>query len=407
MMSLTRPDRIEPAVVVEVADVAGPIPAVGGEGLGGGRRVLPVAADDGRALELDLPVVGDAHLDALGRSPDGPEPVVVEPGAAAGARLGRAVALEDRDAEVLPALLEGRRQERPGRQEEPEMAAELLVDAPEEARPEAHRQVAGDAAKPVERGLAAALGDLALDGAPEQVEHLRDDDHRGHPLVAQRIEDDPRVAAPDVQDVGTDRQRVEEPDRLLEQVRQRQQRDQAVLHPRHDPVKGLDRGDDVVVGEHHALRRPGRARGEDQLEQVARGGGGPRRHLRFPVGREATCRGRRSAPRRPSSGSGRGRLRGDRARHARCRGSGVWRRRSGRCPRWRRWTCAGRAARGSGRPASPRNRWPAGPASRATRSAAGRPARARGHAAARRPAASGGRGRDTSSSWSSRRRAGD
>ena len=56
-------------------------------------------------------------------------------------------------------------------------------------------------------------------------------------MVAQRVEDDPRVAAPDVQDVGADRQRVEQPDRLLEQVRQRQQRDEPVLHRRDDPVE--------------------------------------------------------------------------------------------------------------------------------------------------------------------------
>ena len=129
-------------------------------------------------------------------------------------------------------LLERRRQERPGRQEQPELAAELLVDAPEQARPEAHRQAAGDRAQAVERRLAAALGDLALDRAPEQVEDLRHDDHRGHPVVAQRIEDHARVAAADVQDVGADRQRVVQPDRLLEQVRQRQQRDDPVLHRR-------------------------------------------------------------------------------------------------------------------------------------------------------------------------------
>ena len=50
--------------------------------------------------------------------------------------------------------------------------------------------------------VAAALLDLALDGAPEQVEDLRHHDHRGDALVAQGIEDDPRVPAADVEDVG-------------------------------------------------------------------------------------------------------------------------------------------------------------------------------------------------------------
>ena len=50
----------------------------------------------------------------------------------------------------------------------------------------------------------AALLDLARHRAPEQVQDLRDDDHRGDPVVAQGIEDDARVAAADVQDVGAD-----------------------------------------------------------------------------------------------------------------------------------------------------------------------------------------------------------
>ena len=104
-------------------------------------------------------------------------------------------------------------------------------------------------------------------------------------MVAQRIEDDPRVAAAHVQDVRPDGQRVVQPDRLLEEVRQRQERHDPVLHPRDDPVERLDRGDDVVVGEHHALRRAGRAGGEDELEQVGRDGGRPGRDLGLPVGR--------------------------------------------------------------------------------------------------------------------------
>ncbi len=44
--------------------------------------------------------------------------------------------------------------------------------------------------------------------------------------------------------------------------------------------------DDVVVGEHHALRRAGRARGEDELEDVGGGGRRPGSELGFPIGRE-------------------------------------------------------------------------------------------------------------------------
>ena len=105
-------------------------------------------------------------------------------------------------------------------------------------------------------------------------------------MVAQRIEDDPRVAAPDIQDVRPDRERVVQPDRLLEQVRQRQQRDDPVLHRRDQAVERLDRRDLVVVGEHDALRTAGRAGGEDELEDVAGGGRIPAGELGLPVRRE-------------------------------------------------------------------------------------------------------------------------
>ena len=75
---------------------------------------------------------------------------------------------------------------------------------PEQDPPRAIRQTPGDAAQPVEGGASGPLLDLALDRAPEQVEHLGDDDHERHPVVAQRLEDDARVAAPHVEDVGAD-----------------------------------------------------------------------------------------------------------------------------------------------------------------------------------------------------------
>ncbi len=216
--------------------------------------------------------------------------MVVERRARAGRRLGGAVALEHGHAEVLPRLLERGRQERARADEQPEPAAEPLVDAPEDHAAQAHRQPSGDAAEPRELARPARLLHLAFDGAPEQVEHLGDDDHRGDAVLAQRFEDHARVDAAQVEDVGADVEGVEQPDRLLEQVRQRQQRDDAVVHPRDDRVEGLDARDDVVVGEHHALRRPGRPRGEDQLPDLVRTGPLPGRQLRLPVGRERVVR---------------------------------------------------------------------------------------------------------------------
>ena len=102
----------------------------------------------------------------------------------------------------------------------------------------------------------------------------------------ERVEDHPRVPAPDVQHVGPDIERVVQPDGLLEQVRQRQQRHDPMVHRRDDPVERLDRRDDVVVGQHHALRRAGRAAGEDELEDLVGGRPPPGRLARLPVGRE-------------------------------------------------------------------------------------------------------------------------
>src|SRR3954453_17853305 len=131
--------------------------------------------------------------------------MVVEARAATRPGLGRAVALEHGHAEVLPALLERRREEGARGQEEPEVTSELPMDAAEQARPDGHREVTRDRPEPGERRIALTLADFALDRAPEEVEDLRDDHHRCDPVVAKGIEDDARIAAPHVQDVGADR----------------------------------------------------------------------------------------------------------------------------------------------------------------------------------------------------------
>ena len=205
------------------------------------------------------------------------------------------------------------------------------------------------APEPIERGRPAPLLDLALDGAPEQVEHLGHDDHRGHPVVAEGIEDDPRVPAPDVQDVGPDVERVVQPDRLLEQVRERQERDEPVLHRRDDPVEALDRGHDVVVGQHDALRRAGRAGREDQLERLVRPPGGPTPPWRTSQsGGKSGSSGSGSAERASTVVVGKPVRRGL-ARVGRV-AAGAQDEVAGarglrRCPRPRRPTCAGRAGR--------------------------------------------------------------
>ena len=288
------------------------------------------------------------------------------------------------------------------------MAAELLVDAPEQARPQAQRQVPGDPAQPVERLGPAALLDLALDGAPEEVEHLRDDDHRGHPVVAQRIEDDSRVAAAHVEDVGADIERVVEPDRLFEQVREREQRDDPVLHRGHDPVERLDRGDDVVVRERHALGRAGGPGGEDELEDLVGRRALPGRQARLPIGRERrVVRGRLRA-----QGLHRDRREVVEARLARVGGvaAGAEDEVAGigcgddALDRLRA-TSAGRAARARAVRPSRRSRRPRAPASMATTSGSGHLARGPARAAATPRSATAAAARGSSTRPWCRRRA--
>ena len=137
-----------------MADVAGVVPAVGVHRPGGRLGVAPVALEEGRAAEEDLAVVGDPELDRRHRPADRPEPVVLAGRARPEAVLGAAVALDDDDAEVLPGLLERRRQERPGRDEQAQAAAEPGVDAPEDQPPGAVGEVAGDRPEAVEEARA-------------------------------------------------------------------------------------------------------------------------------------------------------------------------------------------------------------------------------------------------------------
>ena len=89
-----------------------------------------------------------------------------------------------------------------------------------------------------------------------------------------------------VEDVGPDVERVVQPDGLLEQVAERQQRHDPVLHRWDDAMEALDRRNDVVVGQRHALRRAGRPAREDELERLVCVGLAPRGLPGLPVGRE-------------------------------------------------------------------------------------------------------------------------
>src|SRR5437870_640489 len=82
-----------------------------------------------------------------------------------------------------------------GAHEQVETATEARVDASEQNPAQAIGKSTRDPSQPIERGRPTGLLDLPLDRAPEQIEDLRDDDHRGHAMLANRLEDHARVAA--------------------------------------------------------------------------------------------------------------------------------------------------------------------------------------------------------------------
>ncbi len=105
-------------------------------------------------------------------------------------------------------------------------------------------------------------------------------------MLPEGLEQDTRVAAPDVEDVGADAQRIDQADRLLEEVAQGQDGDDPVVERRQDVVDRLERREEVVVGDHDALRGAGGARREDQVPDILGTRPLPRVELGLPVGRE-------------------------------------------------------------------------------------------------------------------------
>src|SRR4029079_10548734 len=113
-------------------------------------------------------------------------------------------------------------EERARADEQAQAAAEPRVDASEQEAAGRGGEMAADRSEAVEEGAATAPVGLALDRAPEQVEDLGHDDHARDPVGLERREEDARIAAADVKDVRADAQRVDQADRLLEQVAERE-----------------------------------------------------------------------------------------------------------------------------------------------------------------------------------------
>ena len=281
---LAAPER-EHAVGREGTEVARVVPAVGVDRGGGRLGVLPVAGEAPRPAGQDLPVLGDPGLDAGDRLAHRPEDVPLRAGEADdGTHLGRAVALQDVDAHLGPALgdlqVEGRRPD----SDRVEPAAELAEHRPEQEPAQPARSPARDPVRLLEPGTSARLVDLPLDRRVQEPQPLRHDQQDRHLEVAERADQHGGLAADRVDDAGADDQRAHEPEHLFIEVRQRQHRQEAVplVERQHLGHRG-GAGHEVAVAEHRALRLTGGpAREHDLRERVA--GHRRRRQRRRPPG---------------------------------------------------------------------------------------------------------------------------
>ena len=170
-------------------------------GEGGRRRgrVVPVAPGDAGAAEEDLAILGDAHLDAGDRAADRAERMVAP----------RRAAPEPVSVAPYPCITTtpmsshpccGGGQERTGRHEEPEVPPSCAGPGGRSsaARPSAGGGRSAGSARTRPPG---PVGRPRAGSRPEHVEDLRHQDHRRGPMVTDRLEHDPRVPAPDVEDV--------------------------------------------------------------------------------------------------------------------------------------------------------------------------------------------------------------
>ena len=280
-------DPQEPRLV-ELADVAGAEPAVG-QRLGGGVRVVVVAAEDDGTADEDLPVVPDPDGLARDGPPDGADPVRGQRvHRDRGGGLGEAVALQHRQtdpAEEVPEQRGERGAARHGRPDPPtQRGPQPPVDEHvEQGAPELepHPGTACVARlAPRDRGGGGGVEDLALapvDGlAPGAVEdlleHPGNGQQHGGPEGGQVVEQVLGVGGVAEHGPAVEDRALHD---LAEDVGQRQEQQQRAAtveqlgqHRDH----GAHLGDEVGVGDLAALGTSGGARGVDQRGEIARPG---------------------------------------------------------------------------------------------------------------------------------------
>jgi hypothetical protein len=265
------------AVLREGSEVARVVPALGVDRSGRRLGVLPVAGEPARAAGEDLAVLGDAHLHARDRFADGAEHVPARPREAHdGTHLRRTVALQDLHAHLRPAPRDVDVERGCPDADGVEVAAELCEHGPEQQAANKPRRTPCDRVKPFEHGATAGLIDLPLDRRRQEPQALRDDEEDGYPEVPEGPDQHGGLPADRVDDRGADRQWSHEAEYLLVEVRQRQDRQQAIADAeRQDLGHRRGAGHEVPVAEHRALWLAGRAAREHDLgKRVAPDGRG-------------------------------------------------------------------------------------------------------------------------------------
>ena len=280
-------DPQEPRLV-ELADVAGVEPAVG-QRLGGGVRVVVVAAEDDRTADEDLPVVRDPDGQARDGPPDGADPVCGQRvHRDRGGGLGEAVALQHRQADPAEEVPEQRgergaarhRRAYPATQRRPQPPVDQHVEqrAPElEPHPGTARVAC---LAPRDRRGGGGVEDLALAPvgglAPGAVEDLLEDpgnrQQHGGPEGGQVVEQVLGVGGVAEHGPAVENRALHD---LAEDVGQRQEQQERALtveqlgqHRDHR----ADLGDEVGVGQLAALGTSGGAGCVDQRREIVRPG---------------------------------------------------------------------------------------------------------------------------------------
>ena len=258
---------VDLAVGAEFADIAGVEPAVR-ERAGGFLVGLEISARDVLSAHQNLAVGGDLHLDSgnglADRSLFRAERVIE---ADDRRRFGEPVPLNDNEAELLPERFELAIKRRRADDERPEFQAEEPVHAP--VLPPASRHVLSARAMDV-------CGPVPQHVLAQHVEDLRHRHQDRHAPALDLRDDVDRVVAAHEHDNAGQHRRHERGHGDAEHVAEGQQVEKPQRKERPPPLAVFRDlpfdwhrvGEDVAVGDDHAFRFGGRARGEDDLCHV-------------------------------------------------------------------------------------------------------------------------------------------